>query len=323
MKRLCAPGLKMASDPKVARIGKGPGPANHPPSDDPQPAIREFPSLMVNLGCGSRFHPDWVNLDLHPTSPHVLRADLSRGIPLNDASCQAVYSSHLLEHLRRTDVLPFLAECHRVLTPGGTIRIVVPDLERTCRDYLSSLEASASGHPSAIPDLQWMTIELLDQLVREQPGGEMARYLASPQLVNEEFVYQRIGEEGRKLVQHLQAEKISLGQRIRGMTFPRLAGVATTRVIRILRRILVRLVAGRTALRAFDIGSMRLGGEVHQWMYDRVTLRLLLIHSGFRDPVVRTADGSAIRDWLTYHLDQLPDGTVIKPDSLFMEATKT
>ncbi len=54
----------------------------------------------LNVGCGSYYHQDWINLDIVPVGPEVRQHDVSRGLPLPDASCEAVYHSHLLEHLQ-------------------------------------------------------------------------------------------------------------------------------------------------------------------------------------------------------------------------------
>lgn len=83
----------------------------------------------VNLGCGSRYRPDWTNIDIVSCGPGVIAHDLNKGIPLPDASCDVVYHSNLLEHLQQADALPFLRENYRVLKPGGILRIAVPDLE--------------------------------------------------------------------------------------------------------------------------------------------------------------------------------------------------
>src|SRR6476646_9135325 len=84
---------------------------------------------LLNLGCGQRFHPAWTNLDLTPTDSSIRRWDVTASLPFADASFDAVYHSHLLEHLPAEKALPFLRECRRVLKPGGTLRIAVPDLE--------------------------------------------------------------------------------------------------------------------------------------------------------------------------------------------------
>jgi len=57
--------------------------------------------LLVNIGCGSTWHPAWVNLDLRPVSPQVRSWDVAGGLPFGDAEVQACYASHVLEHLSR------------------------------------------------------------------------------------------------------------------------------------------------------------------------------------------------------------------------------
>ena len=96
--------------------------------------------MRANLGCGSQICPDWINIDLVRTGPGVVAHDLSTGIPLPDASCEVVYHSHVLEHLRRPDARFFMRECFRVLKPGGILRVAVPDLEQICRQYLLALD---------------------------------------------------------------------------------------------------------------------------------------------------------------------------------------
>jgi hypothetical protein len=78
----------------------------------------------------------------------------------------------------------------------------------------------------------------------------------------------------------------------------------------------------RKGAKALGIGMFRLTGEVHQWMYDRYSLKDLLLTAGFRDPIQQTASTSRIQNWSSFNLDTLPDGTAYKPDFLFMEATK-
>lgn len=125
---------------------------------------------ILNLGCGSRasLHPDVVNIDwsimlrirtnnlLKAIAPlllngdrmqqfislpdNVMAHDLRCGIPFPDASVDVVYHSHVLEHMDREDASSFLRDCARVLRPGGIIRIVVPDFECYCRNYIRHVE---------------------------------------------------------------------------------------------------------------------------------------------------------------------------------------
>jgi predicted SAM-dependent methyltransferase len=53
--------------------------------------------------------------------------DVTKGIPLESGTLAGVYTEHCLEHLPFAAVDQVLAECYRLLKPGGTIRIIVPD----------------------------------------------------------------------------------------------------------------------------------------------------------------------------------------------------
>ncbi len=61
--------------------------------------------------------------------------DLTRPLPFADDSVEAVFSSHVLEHLFADEVERLIRELHRVLKPGGICRVVVPDLEKIVALY--------------------------------------------------------------------------------------------------------------------------------------------------------------------------------------------
>ena len=61
--------------------------------------------------------------------------DLSYGIPFPDASVEAIFSSHFLEHISRADAERLMREAHLVLVPGGTIRTCVPNLGWLVSEY--------------------------------------------------------------------------------------------------------------------------------------------------------------------------------------------
>jgi len=275
----------------------------------------------LNLGCGRRYHPSWTNMDVAAHGPSVIGHDLSKGIPLPDASCDVVYHSNLLEHMRRADAQRLMLECYRVLRAGGLLRVGVPDLEQISNLYLKKLNAALSGDVHAGYDYEWMMLELYDQTVREHSGGEMLRWLQQEPLLNEAFVYERIGEEGPGLVQTLKQQP---SESSRQTWRPPLAVLfhAFRILSASLRQRLIALLLGSADLHALEIGRFRLAGEVHQWMYDRYSLAKLMLATGFRDPIEQTATKSQIPDWSSFNLDTLPSGTVIKPDALFMEAVK-
>jgi SAM-dependent methyltransferase len=95
----------------------------------------------------------------------IIVHNLRKGIPFATGSVDAVYLSHLLEHIDRKDAPIFLSDILRVLRPGGIARIVVPDLLITCRDYLESYEQATSD--SCSPAAHEETVgALLEQSVR-------------------------------------------------------------------------------------------------------------------------------------------------------------
>jgi predicted SAM-dependent methyltransferase len=67
---------------------------------------------------------------------------------LPDGSCAEVYASHVLEHLGYNGELQkTLLGIHRVLKPGGRLRVSVPDLETLCRLFVQpTLDGPARFH---------------------------------------------------------------------------------------------------------------------------------------------------------------------------------
>jgi predicted SAM-dependent methyltransferase len=99
-------------------------------------ALNARGGLRLHLGSGDRIKPGWVNVDIHPAAD--LRLDVRRPWPLADGSAVEAYAEHLFEHLAWPgEARHFLAEARRVLAPGGTLRLSVPDLERHVRAYVA------------------------------------------------------------------------------------------------------------------------------------------------------------------------------------------
>lgn len=122
---------------------------------------RRLAPLALSAERRSRFLSLDDNLVVH---------DLRKGIPGEFTEVDAVYHSHVLEHLDREAVPGFFAEIHRVLRSGGVHRIVVPDLERYAREYLSSLE-EAVGDPGRGSSHDAMVSQMILQMVRREAHG--------------------------------------------------------------------------------------------------------------------------------------------------------
>jgi predicted SAM-dependent methyltransferase len=271
---------------------------------------------LLNLGCGNTFHTDWINFDFHSNSKSVKQYDLSKGIPFQDLSADVVYHSHLLEHLSRTESHLFIEECYRVLKYSGIIRIAVPDLETIVLNYLKSLEGAINGDQLSAYNYEWILLEMYDQTVRNSRGGEMLKYLSQDVIPNEDFVFNRIGEEGKKI--HDNYLKFTKRRNLDSEKFREIS--FKSEIVKIIQRLRIFFRNSQKS-DALKIGRFRLSGEIHQWMYDRYSLGKLLKDCGFKNINVVTAFESMIPGWNDYQLDSV-NGKVRKPDSLFIEAVK-
>jgi predicted SAM-dependent methyltransferase len=112
----------------------------------------EHERLRLHIGCGERQLDGWVNIDLAGACADYVW-DLRRPLPVEPGSVDAIFHEHFLEHLPLEAALGSLRECHRLLAPGGTIRIGVPDFGRHVRSYLDQdgfLEQIRPGRPAPI-----------------------------------------------------------------------------------------------------------------------------------------------------------------------------
>lgn len=269
--------------------------------------------IRVNLGCGSVFHPDWINLDSIPVGNPVRRWDIRKLLPFASGKVDACYASHVLEHLTRLNANELLRECHRILVPGGIIRLVVPDLENIALNYLKSLSNVAEG-AAPVWQHEWMIIELIDQMVRREAGGEMHRTLVEADEGRRQFLVGRIGLEAAAVFASMKSDmpkRLSLA----------LIAHYARRAREEMAGTLVSLVLGAEGRVALKEGLFRRSGQVHHWMYDRLSLGRLLEEAGFVSVKMCLADESRIDGFNSFNLDTL-NGRVRKPDSLFVEALR-
>lgn len=269
---------------------------------------------FLNLGCGSVYFPEWNNSDLLP-GRNVYAHDLSNPLPWPEDTFDAVYSSHILEHLTPEAGQNLIAEKYRVLKPGGTCRVVVPDLEGICRQYLSKLELVVKNQNQInTRQYRFSVIELLDQMVRDSTGGQLAKALKTGDL-DKDQAEGRFGDSYRNLEGRPVTLNNSRSDAQSGKTSNSNEGWETSFKRRIAKWKL-KFVSGGGK-------DPRKSGEVHRWMYDRVSLVQLLELVGFSRCVVMTFDQSSIPNWDKYNLDVSRHGPFPrKPDSLFVEAIK-
>ena len=264
---------------------------------------------MLNIGCGHRYHPEWTNIDVDPASAEVMKVDIIKGLPFEDNSFDLVYHSNVLEHLPAEMGKNLIRECYRVLKPGGLLRINVPDLEKIAREYLYNMEQAKKGDAMAPHNYDWILIEMLDQVSRNQSGGQMGSYLSQPELPNPEYLRQRLGDYANNWRKKMSqpVKKQSIAEKIR-IVIKRPA---------LLKRLWYGLVLSKKEREYLKIGRFRLGGEVHYHMYDSYSLGKLLESTGFKNIDKSDPVNSRLAGWNRFNLDSPDDGA-----ALIMEATK-
>lgn len=272
-------------------------------------------AILLNIGCGRVIHPAWVNLDCNPEVEGVQRRDLRKGLPCASGTADMCYSSHVLEHLRPAAGAAFLAEQHRALRPGGIVRVVVPDLETICRNFVTFADEVRRGVPDAFGRLAYTNLELYDQTVRTKGGGELSAFWRNcpPELAD--FVRQRSGDVLRKPVQRATPQAgrrgrslPSIGRLWNGGREVLLAGIGY-------------LLFGPSGWQGVREGLFRQRGEIHLAMYDEARLTELLVSQGFRDVRRVAAHESRLPGFDSYDLDTV-GGRPRKPDSMYVEAVK-
>jgi hypothetical protein len=72
----------------------------------------------------------------------IVCRNVRRGLGLKPGSAAVVFSSHLIEHLHRSDALALLRDAHRALKPGGVCRVITPDLGVFVAAYVGTRDAS-------------------------------------------------------------------------------------------------------------------------------------------------------------------------------------
>lgn len=132
----------------------------------------------LNLNVASSYHvlEDFVNIDnslwqrllpFYPVLKYVLkpdhrkalesysaakqkatlvRYDCRKRLNYNDNSVDHILCSHFLEHVYHSEANKIVGGFYRILKPGGTIHIIVPDITQLAQNYLDNYgEVTASA----------------------------------------------------------------------------------------------------------------------------------------------------------------------------------
>ena len=95
--------------------------------------------MKLNLGSGEQPLDGYTNLD-------GAKGDSIFPLPFGDGAADEIRASHVLEHFGMSDVPKVLAEWNRVLAPGGTLKIAVPDFRTVAQRYLAGTPEPTAGY---------------------------------------------------------------------------------------------------------------------------------------------------------------------------------
>ena len=102
--------------------------------------LNEQKPILLEVGAGSKKGINgWTTIDMEGNCDILW--DLRKGIPFPNESVSKIYSSHFFEHLTFKEGQIFLDECLRVLIPGGTFSICVPNARIYIEAYLNDSES--------------------------------------------------------------------------------------------------------------------------------------------------------------------------------------
>ncbi len=275
--------------------------------------------VALNLACGVYYisNSDWVNIDWEANSSNVQQMNLSKPLRFENEKFDFVYTSHFIEHITYLQAEMLLKECYRVLSPGGIIRIITPDFEKICREYLRQIESGS------LQKSEFVKFTLIDQMVRNKPGGESSAWRALSQGNTDlkEFMSLWTGAP----VGHRQS-KIFAKSRL--LLFWKNITRALKNPQSLKRYLLWKYYKMISLLfpkwfRDQHIAFCR-PGERHLYLFDFQSLKALMAKVGFTE-ILRSSAGSSIsgrNDFLQLDLD-LQGNPRKGEESMYIEARKT
>lgn len=138
--------------------------------------------MHYNIGCGHTVGKNWINVDSSITLAFeripivgriytkntsrfpdcVIYGDITKQPLCREGTAEAVFCSHMLEHVPHNQMLRALRHIHFMLKGGGIFRLVVPCLESRVRDYMDHFDGDR-------------LIESLRMGVKQDSDGVLAR----------------------------------------------------------------------------------------------------------------------------------------------------
>lgn len=81
----------------------------------------------LHLGCGNNYLDSWINTDFRPNAKRIF-LDITKRFTFSDNTFDYLFTEHVIEHVPYQAGKNLIQESFRILKPGGTLRIVTPDV---------------------------------------------------------------------------------------------------------------------------------------------------------------------------------------------------
>ncbi|MEZ6194502.1 MAG: methyltransferase domain-containing protein [Planctomycetota bacterium] len=140
-----------------------------PPERCTPEGLAAFGVVGFQVGCREFLHRGWLNSDLarlegpDGSSTHTgglfeidgalyFEHDATKPFPLPEGIFRVIASEHFIEHVPPQDAIAWLTEMHRILAPGGLLRVSTPDLAIYCSGYLDPEKKFFREHAEILKD---------------------------------------------------------------------------------------------------------------------------------------------------------------------------
>lgn len=116
--------------------------------------------IWLYVGCGNHRLAGFTHVEINPwkqfkrggnVGPPEILADIVERIPLETASVSLIFSRATIEHLTYPELVSHLVECNRLLVDHGTVRMVLPSLDKMVKDYLDKIVEIPTEHDPNLP----------------------------------------------------------------------------------------------------------------------------------------------------------------------------
>ncbi len=115
--------------------------------------LQKSQPICLELGPSSRRMEGWTGVDLNDECD--IHHDLLNPLPFPDDRVAEIYSPHVLEHFHYPDIAKLLAECNRILKPGGVFKVAVPDSRIYLKAYFNPKSFDAHCYCRYKPGFQY------------------------------------------------------------------------------------------------------------------------------------------------------------------------